>query len=106
MFLIHPIGFFCALAGRQRSFMEMTLWVVCGLIGGSFAKLVMPGPNAGGIAVAIPVGIAGAFAGGLLISILPGGNLPSADTRRLVAAIAGTLFSLLIYRSFALRLPN
>ncbi len=84
--------------------MNMTLWVICGVVGGSFAKLVMPGPNAGGIAVAILVGIAGAFAGGLLSSLFPGGSLPTADTRGLVSAVAGTLFSLLIYRSFALRM--
>ena len=39
--------------------MGILLWIGFGLVAGSVAKLAMPGPGAGGVAVAIPLGIGG-----------------------------------------------
>ena len=37
--------------------MGILLWIVFGLIAGSFARLVMPGPIAGGLPVALGLGV-------------------------------------------------
>jgi uncharacterized membrane protein YeaQ/YmgE (transglycosylase-associated protein family) len=82
--------------------MGILLWIVCGLVAGSGAKLVMPGPNAGGLALAIPLGIGGAVLGGLLGTLL-GGSVTGIDFRSLVMAIIGSIAVLFSYRSYALR---
>lgn len=46
--------------------MGILLWIGFGIVAGAFAKLLMPGPDAGGIAVAIPLGILGGLVGGFL----------------------------------------
>ena len=45
--------------------MEILSWIVVGAIAGSMARAVMPGPAAGGIYVAILIGVFGAFVGGV-----------------------------------------
>ena len=83
--------------------MGILLWIVFGVVAGSFAKWVMPGPDAGGIAVAIPVGIGGALLGGLLSTVFPGGTATGFDFRGLVMAISGSLLMLFSYRCYAMR---
>ena len=82
--------------------MGIVLWIVCGLIAGSAAKLVMPGPNAGGLAVAIPLGIGGAVLGGLVGSLFTGAAT-GMDFRSLLMAIIASLAVLISYRSYAMR---
>jgi len=83
--------------------MGVLLWIVFGIMAGSVAKLVMPGPNAGGIIVAILVGMGGALTGGLMGAVLDGGLSTAVDVRSLLMAIFGSLILLLSYRSFAMR---
>jgi uncharacterized membrane protein YeaQ/YmgE (transglycosylase-associated protein family) len=83
--------------------MGILIWIMVGLVAGSVAKLVMPGPSAGGIAIAIPLGIGGALVGGLLGSMFSGGTVTGFDFRCLLMAISGALFVLLSYRSYAMR---
>jgi uncharacterized membrane protein YeaQ/YmgE (transglycosylase-associated protein family) len=63
----------------------------------------MPGPNAGGIVVAIFVGMAGGLIGGLLGTFTTSDVLTAFDVRSLLMAIAGTLILLFSYRCLALR---
>jgi uncharacterized membrane protein YeaQ/YmgE (transglycosylase-associated protein family) len=41
-------------------------WIMCGLMVGALAKLVMPGRDPGGMLVSIVLGIVGALLGGWL----------------------------------------
>jgi uncharacterized membrane protein YeaQ/YmgE (transglycosylase-associated protein family) len=83
--------------------MEIFLGILFGLAVGSVAKLIMPGPSAGGILVAIFVGVGGALIGGLIGANTPGGMSMGFDVRTLLMSITGALFLLLSYRCFALR---
>lgn len=80
----------------------LLLWIVFGVIAGSVARLVMPGPSAGGLAIAIPLGIGGALVGGGIGTLL-GPTSGGVDIRALLFAVAGCLVVLLCYRSVALR---
>ena len=82
--------------------MGILLWIVFGLIAGSFARLVMPGPIAGGLVVALGVGVGGAVLGGL-VGTLVGGSLMAFDLRSFLMAIIGSLAVLFSYRSYAMR---
>lgn len=83
--------------------MGILSWILFGIVAGSVAKLVMDGPRAGGIAVAIPIGIFGALVGGSLNVIRFGGTAPNFDFNSLMTAIAGAMLMLFCYRSLALR---
>jgi len=83
--------------------MGILLWIAFGIVAGIFAKTVMPGPNAGGVAVAIPMGIAGAVAGGVIGKIFSAPAASGFDFRSLMMAISGSLFLLVCYRCFAMR---
>jgi len=82
--------------------MGILLWIVFGILAGSVARLVMPGPSAGGVGVAVSLGVAGAVAGGLVGTLL-GGTLAEFDFRSLLLAIIGSLGVLFSYRSYAMR---
>lgn len=82
--------------------MGILLWIVFGVAAGSVARLVMPGPSAGGMPMALSLGIGGALLGGLVGTLL-GGTVTGFDFRSLVMAIIGSLAVLFSYRSFAMR---
>jgi uncharacterized membrane protein YeaQ/YmgE (transglycosylase-associated protein family) len=82
--------------------MGILLWIVFGLVAGSFARLVMPGPIAGGLSVALGLGVGGAVLGGL-VGTLVGGSVMGFDFRSLLMAIIGSLAVLFSYRSYAMR---
>ena len=83
--------------------MGIFLWIVLGIVAGSVAKLVMPGPSAGGMMVAIPIGIGGAVIGGVLSTIFVGGGMSRIDAHSVLTSICGALLALLCYRSYAMR---
>jgi uncharacterized membrane protein YeaQ/YmgE (transglycosylase-associated protein family) len=82
--------------------MGILLWIVFGVLAGSVARLVMPGPSAGGVGVAVSLGVAGAVAGGLVGTLL-GATPMDFDFRSLLLAIIGSLAALFSYRSYAMR---
>jgi uncharacterized membrane protein YeaQ/YmgE (transglycosylase-associated protein family) len=82
--------------------MGIIIWIVFGLVAGSVARLVMPGPSAGGMLVAIPLGIGGAVLGGLIGSVLSG-PVAGVDVRSVLMAIIGSLAVLFSYRAYAMR---
>jgi uncharacterized membrane protein YeaQ/YmgE (transglycosylase-associated protein family) len=80
----------------------LVLWIAFGILAGSVARFIMPGPNAGGLAVAIPLSILGAIIGGGIGALL-GPASAGVDIRALLLAIAVSLGFLFLYRSYALR---
>jgi uncharacterized membrane protein YeaQ/YmgE (transglycosylase-associated protein family) len=83
--------------------MSILLWVLFGSIAGYFARRNMPGPSAGGLRVAIPVGIGGALIGGIVGATLEGRLTMEVDGRSLLMAITASMLLLLCYRGYALR---
>ena len=77
--------------------MGIITWIIIGLIAGALAKLIMPGDDPGGIIITILIGIAGAFVGGFLASLvgLGGGGL----IWSVIVAIIGAIILLAIYRA-------
>ena len=73
-------------------------WIVLGLIVGIVAKLIMPGKDPGGMVVTILIGIAGAFIGGFIGSLMGLGSVTGFDLRSLLIAIGGAVLLLIIYR--------
>jgi uncharacterized membrane protein YeaQ/YmgE (transglycosylase-associated protein family) len=82
--------------------MGIFLGVVFGLAAGSVARMIMPGPPAGGMAVASALGISGALLGGLAGLLLPG-TTSGIDFRSFLTAMIGSLAVLICYRAYAMR---
>ena len=78
--------------------MGILSWIVFGLIAGIIAKWIMPGKDPGGFIITILLGIAGAFVGGWLGSLVGLGSMGSFSLGSFVTAIAGTLVLLALYR--------
>lgn len=74
--------------------MGILSWIVLGLIVGVLAKWIMPGPDPGGIILTTLLGIAGAFVGGFLGSLLGLGSFTGFNVGSLVLAVAGALLLL------------
>jgi uncharacterized membrane protein YeaQ/YmgE (transglycosylase-associated protein family) len=76
----------------------MLSWIVMGLIAGALAKWIMPGKDPGGIIVTTLIGIAGAFIGGFIGTLIGLGSVSGFDLVSLVLAIGGALLLLYGYR--------
>ncbi|MDP8900727.1 MAG: GlsB/YeaQ/YmgE family stress response membrane protein [Actinomycetota bacterium] len=77
--------------------MGIIAWIIIGGIAGALAKLIMPGDDPGGIIVTILIGIAGAFVGGLLTSLIGVGSGGFIWT--IIVATIGAIVLLAIYRA-------
>ena len=79
--------------------MGILAWIVIGLIGGTLAKLLLPGKDPGGIILTILLGIAGAVVGGFIAVALDISNgVDDFDIGSIVLAIVGSMLILLVYR--------
>jgi uncharacterized membrane protein YeaQ/YmgE (transglycosylase-associated protein family) len=78
--------------------MGILSWIIMGLIVGALAKLIMPGRDPGGIFVTILIGIAGAFVGGFIGSMLGLGPVTGFNIGSLLLAIGGAVLLLFLYR--------
>jgi uncharacterized membrane protein YeaQ/YmgE (transglycosylase-associated protein family) len=85
---------------------EILVAVLFGLVAGSVARRVMPGPRAGGIVVAVLAGMGGALLGGFIGAASADGRSTGFDPRIVMMGISGALILLLCYRSFALRMSD
>jgi uncharacterized membrane protein YeaQ/YmgE (transglycosylase-associated protein family) len=83
----------------------LLFWITVGVIAGTLAKWVMPGPDPGGIIVTIIIGSAGAVLGGWLLSLLGiGGGAGSGGwIFSILAGVIGAVILLTIYRLVANR---
>jgi uncharacterized membrane protein YeaQ/YmgE (transglycosylase-associated protein family) len=73
-------------------------WIIVGGIAGALAKLIMPGDDPGGIIVTILIGIAGAFVGGFLASLV-GIGAAGGWIWSIIVATIGAIILLAIYRA-------
>lgn len=78
--------------------MGILSWLIMGLIVGALAKWIMPGKDPGGIIVTICLGIAGAFVGGFLGSLIGLGGASGFNVGTFILAIGGALLLLFIHR--------
>ena len=73
-------------------------WIVMGLVVGALAKFIMPGKDPGGLIVTILIGIAGAFVGGYLGSMLGFGPVTGFNLGSIFLATGGAIVLLILYR--------
>jgi len=73
-------------------------WIVLGLIAGVLAKWIMPGEDRMGLILTVLLGVAGAFVGGYLGSLLGLGTISSLNIGNIVSATAGAFLLLFVYR--------
>lgn len=73
-------------------------WIGMGLIVGLLAKLIVPGKDPGGIFITILIGIAGAFVGGYIGSILGIGTVTGFNAGSILLAVGGAALLLILYR--------
>jgi uncharacterized membrane protein YeaQ/YmgE (transglycosylase-associated protein family) len=78
--------------------MSILAWIVLGLIAGAIAKLLMPGPDPGGIFITIIIGIVGAIIGGFIGSALGFGDVSGLNLPSLIIAVLGSIVLLIVYR--------
>ncbi len=83
--------------------MGILSWIVMGLIVGALAKWIMPGPDPGGCIVTTLIGIAGAFVGGFIGSLLGLGTVSGLNIGSILLATVGALLLLFIYRQVVKR---
>ena len=74
------------------------LWmIVVGLVVGALAKLLMPGPDPGGVVITILIGIAGSVIAGFLGRSI--GWYGAGQPAGIVASIVGAIILLFAYRA-------
>ena len=78
--------------------MGILSWIVFGLIAGILAKWIMPGKDGGGFIITIIIGIAGAFVGGFIGSLIGLGGVDGFNIGSFITAICGALLLLFVYR--------
>jgi uncharacterized membrane protein YeaQ/YmgE (transglycosylase-associated protein family) len=78
--------------------MGMISWIVLGLVAGALAKWIMPGNDPGGLIVTMLIGIAGAFVGGFIGTLVGLGSVTGFDLVSMALAIGGALVLFYGYR--------
>jgi uncharacterized membrane protein YeaQ/YmgE (transglycosylase-associated protein family) len=83
---------------EERS-MGILAWIVLGLVAGALAKFLMPGKDGGGWIITMALGIAGAFVGGYLGSLMGlGGAADGLNMGSIATATAGAFVLLFVYK--------
>ena len=80
--------------------MGILSWIILGLIAGALAKWIMPGRDDMGLFITILLGIAGAFVGGFLGSLIGLGSTAGLNIGSILSATAGAFILLFVYRQF------
>ena len=78
--------------------MGILSWIVFGLIAGILAKWIMPGRDGGGFIMTIIIGVAGAFVGGFIGSLIGFGGVSGFNIGSFLPAVCGALLLLFIFR--------
>jgi len=74
--------------------MGLLSWIFLGLVVGLLAKWIMPGPDPGGLIITVLLGVAGAFVGGFLGSLLGFGDITGFNLGSLALATGGAVLLL------------
>ena len=82
---------------------SIIIWLILGFVAGYLAKLIMPGPDGGGVIVTIILGIVGAFVGGFIGHLLGFEMASSMDNLSrsipsFIFSVIGAVVVLAIYR--------
>ncbi|HAZ45169.1 MAG TPA: GlsB/YeaQ/YmgE family stress response membrane protein [Cyanobacteria bacterium UBA11369] len=81
--------------------MNLLAWIVLGLLAGAIAKAIYPGTQGGGILSTMLLGIAGAFVGGTLATLLTTGRFALASTTfsipGIIVAVIGAMIAIWIW---------
>jgi uncharacterized membrane protein YeaQ/YmgE (transglycosylase-associated protein family) len=77
--------------------MGIISWIILGLIAGALAKWLMPGKDGGGFIITTLLGVAGAFVGGFLGSLVGLGSTGGLSIGSIVTATIGAFVLLFIY---------
>ena len=77
--------------------MGFLTWILLGLVAGVLAKWLMPGKDGGGFFMTVILGIAGAFVGGYIGSMLGIGATGGFNLVSIATATAGAFLLLFIY---------
>jgi uncharacterized membrane protein YeaQ/YmgE (transglycosylase-associated protein family) len=85
---------------------SLLIWLFLGFVAGYIAKLIMPGPDGGGVVMTIILGIVGAVVGGFIGTFVGfpmvssfndiGSSIPS-----IISSIIGAIVVLALYRMLA-----
>lgn len=78
--------------------MNIIIWIALGLVAGVLGKMIMPGKDPGGWVITILLGIAGAFVGGWLGSLMGVGTTGGFSISSVITATVGAIVLLFIYR--------
>ena len=74
--------------------MGLLAWLVLGLVVGILAKVIMPGKDGGGFILTTLLGVAGAFVGGFIGSLLGLGTVSDFSLGSVALATVGALLLL------------
>ena len=80
--------------------MGILSWILLGFFAGALAKWIMPGKDDIGFVVTILLGVAGAFVGGFVGSLLGFGSIDGLSIGSILTATAGAFLLLFLYRQF------
>ena len=95
--------------------MNILAWILVGIIGGTIARLLMPGGRSGfiksiltldlgGFVITVLLGIAGALLGGFLsIALGLGNGVNNFDIGTIFLSVVGAVILLVVYRLFTSR---
>jgi uncharacterized membrane protein YeaQ/YmgE (transglycosylase-associated protein family) len=79
--------------------MDFLLFLVFGLLVGALARLIVPGKEPGGWVISMGIGVAGAFAGGLLGRVL--GFYREGESAGFVMSLLGAIVLVVAYQAIA-----
>jgi uncharacterized membrane protein YeaQ/YmgE (transglycosylase-associated protein family) len=81
--------------------MNIIAWTILGLLAGTIAKAIYPGSQGGGILSTIILGVAGAFVGGSLYSLISTGTIgltaTSLSIPGLAIAVLGSMVAIYLW---------
>jgi uncharacterized membrane protein YeaQ/YmgE (transglycosylase-associated protein family) len=83
--------------------MGLLAWLVLGLVVGILAKVIMPGKDGGGFILTTLLGVAGAFVGGFIGSLLGLGTVNDFSLGSIALATLGALLLLWGHRQLTSR---
>jgi len=79
--------------------MDLLLFLVFGLVVGALARLIVPGKEPGGWVISMAIGVAGAFAGGLLGRVL--GFYREGESAGFIMSLLGAIVLVVAYQAIA-----
>lgn len=77
--------------------MGILSWIILGLIAGALARWLMPGEDKMGWIMTMVLGIAGAFAGGFIGSLIGLGSVSGLNIATIATATLGAFALLFVY---------